>query len=358
MNMRKLKFIDLGALLLTVALLIVPIIFTAKTVFAGNQPTATIESTGSIHSLRPAQQKQKQFAAAQNRNSQNQPPSGGLTGDDSLTRSVSFVLSILVLLGGIWALFVLSFQRFSKYLALNRASLPKLLGFALKPSLALSAFGFLFLATIVGNLFTSPRAVTAERRVKSDKSKMEVAANPASKSVFKNVQQIGGEGVTQIGSPVFDAEGNRYIRGGFTGTLTIGATTLTASGDFDMFVAKYDANGTAIWARTGSGATGGVTATLAVEGATALSVDAGGNVYIGGSFVKIITLQGGANSNITLNDNGAAGINYESFVAKYDLNGNLLWAKGGNSGSPKNPDNLETGQNAIDQIVFDSSGNP
>ncbi|MCY7344892.1 MAG: carboxypeptidase-like regulatory domain-containing protein, partial [Pyrinomonadaceae bacterium] len=73
-----------------------------------------------------------------------------------------------------------------------------------------------------------------------------------------------------------------------------------------------------------------------------------------------ITLQGsgGANLNITLNDNGAAGVNYESFAAKYNSSGDLLWAKGGNSGSPKNMNNLETGQNGINQIVFDTSGNP
>ena len=57
----------------------------------------------------------------------------------------------------------------------------------------------------------------------------------------------------------------------------------------------------------------GVTATQANEGATALAVDQSGNVYIGGSFVKTMTLQGGANPGATLNDNGAAGINYKSF---------------------------------------------
>lgn len=307
---------------------------------------------------RPTQE-QRKFAAAQFRNAQNQPPQGGLTGGDSPTRSgFSFYLSILILFGGIWALFVLLFQRFGKYLEPKRVRLPKLLGFALKPSFALSAFGVLFLATIVGSIFNAPTTVIAEKREKPDKSKMEGVANPSNKSVFKTAQQIGGSGVTQIGAPVFDATGNRYIRGGFTGTMTIGATTLTASRDFDMFVTKYDVNGNAVWARQATGATSGIASNFANEGATALAVDSSGNVFIGGSFVKTITLQGGANTNITLNDDGAAGINYESFVAKYDANGNLLWAKGGNSSSPKNPDNLEVGQNGIDQIVFDSSGNP
>ena len=46
------------------------------------------------------------------------------------------------------------------------------------------------------------------------------------------------------------------------------------------------------------------------------------------------------------------------FVAKYDSGGNLLWARGGNTNSPKNANNLETGQNGIDRIIFDANGNP
>ncbi len=305
---------------------------------------------------KPARE-ERELAAAQFRNAQIQPPSN--SGGDLATRSgFTFFASIFVLIGGIWALFILLRQYFNKLRGKNQVRPSNIWEVMLKPSVALSAFGFLFLAAMIGSVLTEPTAVTAGKRKKPNKSLMTGAVNPADKPVFKTAQQIGGSGITQIGSPVFDAAGNRYVRGGFTGTLTIGATTLAATEDFDMFVAKYDANGTPIWARQGTGATVGVTDTLAVEGATALAVDAGGNVYIGGSFVKTLTLQGGANPSITLTDNGAAGINYESFVAKYDGAGNLLWGRGGNTNSPKNPDNLETGQNAVNRIVFDSSGNP
>lgn len=298
------------------------------------------------------------FAAAQTRNARNISLGSGLRGGDSATRSnFSFLSSILVLLGGIWALLVLLRQRFDKRRERKRVPLRAVWELALKPSFALSIFGFLFVAAIVGSALTAPTSVTAEKPEKPDKRKMIGLQNPSNKPVFKSAQQIGSSGKTQIGAPVFDSAGNRYVRGGFTGTLTIGATTLTATKDFDLFVAKYDAGGNALWARKASGATGGVTDTQAIEGATALSVDTTGNVYIGGSFVKTLNLQGGANPSAALSDNGAAGINFESFVAKYDPNGNLLWARGGNSGSPKNANNLETGQNAIDQIVFDGGGN-
>ncbi len=343
-----------------IALLFLP----QRTAFAGDpgcQSGYSSQNRGNGGFGRPSEAEEKrQFAAAQSRNENGQPPPNGLGGGETPLRSgFSFALSILVLLGGIWTLLVLLRQRFGKNFEQKPHRLPKLLGFAFKPSFALSVFGFLFLVTIIGSVLTKPIAVTAEKREKPDKSKMIGLMNPSSKPVFKTAQQIGGDGITQIGAPVFDAAGNRYVRGGFTGTLTIGATTLTATKDFDLFVAKYDASGNALWARQASGSTSGaIPATLAVEGATALSVDAGGNVYIGGSFVKTLNLQGGANANITLNDNGAPGINYESFVAKYDANGNLLWAKGGNTNSPKNLVNLEDGQNGIDQIVFDASGNP
>ena len=300
---------------------------------------------------------QKKLAAAQFGNLQNQPPTNS-GGDSGVRSDFSFFASVFVLFGGIWTLFALFRQRFNKIRGKNHARPVRIWEFVFRPSFALSIFGFLFLTAIVGSIFTKPAAVTAEKRQKPDKSLMRGVDNPSNKPVLKTAQQIGGSGYTQIGEPVFDAAGNRYVRGGFTGTLTIGATTLTATKDFDLFVAKYDANGAAIWARQGSGATSGIPATLAVEGATALAVDAGGNVYIGGSFVKTLTLQGGVNANITLTDGGAAGINYESFVAKYDANGNLLWARGGNSGSPQDTDSLETGQNAIDRIIFDSNGNP
>ncbi len=368
--MSNLKFINRNILVLTVVFLFAGLFTANQKVFAG-APTAQggvpcppegCRAQQGKPTLLGSKQKpehsDRQLAAAQFRNQHNQPPSNGFSSGETPTRTgISYYLSIFFLLGGIWTLMILAWHRFAKSIRQNGKIVPKLLGIALKPSFALSALGFLFLAMIVTSVLTNPTGVSAEKRAKLDKSKMTGVMNAANKPVFKTSQQIGGSGITQIGSPVFDAAGNRYVRGGFTRTLTIGATTLTATNDFDLFLAKYDANGDALWARQASGATSGVPDTLAVEGATALAIDAGGNVYIGGSFVKTITLQGGANS-ITLNDDGAAGINYESFVAKYDVGGNLIWAKGGDSGSPKNAANLEVGQNGVDQIVFDSNGNP
>ena len=335
--MTKKKSKNIAAVLFAAFFLIAPLFLTNQTAFAGDPNCQSGYITNPYNNnpapRRPAES-QKKFAAAQTENSKNQPPTN-FGGGTTTQFGFSFFASICVLLGGIWSLFALLRQRFKKLRGIIQVRPVKIRGLVLNPSFALLVFGLLFLTAVIGGVLTKPSAVTAEKRPQLNKSLMTGAVNPSNKPVFKTTQQIGGNGTTQIGTPVFDQSGNRFVRGGFTGNLTIGATTLVASKDFDLFFAKYDANGNALWARQATGATGGVLETQAIEGATALSVDSNGNVYVGGSFVRKLTLQGGANQSITLNDNGAAGINYESFVAKYDGGGNLLWAQGGNSNSPE-----------------------
>lgn len=305
--------------------------------------------------------RQEQFQAAQVRNGDNQPPqAGGSIGGDSPLRSrFSYFASVFFLLCGIWLLFSLLRTRVAKRFAPKSAPLAKIWNFALKPSFALSTFALLFAAVIIGGVLTSPTVTSAQKNDLNDREQN--ATNGAAIThlpVFKSAQQFGGDnGTTQIGTPVFDVAGNYYVRGAFSGTMTLGTTVLTSTQGLDLFFAKYDANDNLLWARQGSGVNNAPFDDLSVEGVTALSLD-GGYVYLAGSFVKTLTLQGGANPNVTLNDNGTPGYNYETFVAKYDLDGNLQWARGGNSGSPKNPNNLETGQNAINKFVFDRGGTP
>lgn len=357
--MQESTFRNKNFLLTAAAFLFILFLIGQQTIFAGNQPTATVESTGSIRDLRQAKPDEKQLAAAQTRNESRPPNSGAdsIGGDSAARLRFSFFFSITVLFAAIWTLFVLSRKRFGKNIRRGVGRFEKLKELTTQPSFALSIFAFSFVAAIVGGQLTAPAKVSAEKQKKDIRRQTFATASKASKSVFRSAQQIGdGDGITQIGSPFFDGQGNRYVRGGFSRTLNIGAATLTATRDFDLFFAKYDADGNALWARKGSGANNAIPNRLANEGATVLTVDLSGSVYVGGSFVKSITLDGGANANKTLTDAGGAGINYESFIAKYDANGNLLWAKGGSSNSPQNANNLEAGQNAVDQIVVGADG--
>ena len=357
--------------------------FSQVYVYAG-QPTCVAPAVQTYDEHRAEQssggsraiKEEEQLAAAQMRfETGQQPPQNGAGGTGSEIHStLSFYLSILITFGGLYALIVLLYGKFNNQNKRNRRPLRQAFDYALKPSTALAAGAFLFVAAIIGSTLTSPTAASAKDQRQNRQTQPTGTADSnalqnvaaTSKPVFSEVEVIGGDGITQIGAPVFDSLGNRYVRGGFTKTLTFATTpaptTLTATRDFDSFFAKYDPQGNVLWARQAAGATSGVPDKLAIEGVTALTVDptffGSDAVYISGSFVKTITLQGGANPNVTLSDDGiGSGINYESFLAKYDANGNLLWAKGGNSGGEKSTIGLQTGQNGISKIVFDSFGN-
>ena len=115
-----------------------------------------------------------------------------------------------------------------------------------------------------------------------------------------------------------DASGNVFVTGSFESpTITFGSITLTNSiwgGGDNMFIAKYDANGNVLWAKhVGNWDNNAV--------GTSVSIDGNGNVFVTGHFASsTITFD-----SITLNNGGWA----DMFIAKYDPNGNVLWAKNG-----------------------------
>jgi len=111
-----------------------------------------------------------------------------------------------------------------------------------------------------------------------------------------------------------DTIGNVCVTGTFLSSLTFGNTTLSNTGAPDIFIAKYDSSGNALWAnRTTSNATdtchsGGIT------------TDKYGNIYITGSC--------GASTNFGVVW-GTKGL----YVAKYNSSGVFKWVKGaGGSG--------------------------
>src|SRR5688572_23250737 len=64
--------------------------------------------------------------------------------------------------------------------------------------------------------------------------------------------QGAGSSMNDIGyGVVADASGNVYVTGTYWNTVMFDSTSLTASGGSDVFVVKYDMNGSCIWASTG-----------------------------------------------------------------------------------------------------------
>ena len=122
-------------------------------------------------------------------------------------------------------------------------------------------------------------------------------------------------GLADSGSGVaVDAAGNVYVTGFFESTnLSFDNVTITNSGGRDVFLAEYDTQGNALWARNAGGTT--------YDSANAIAVDVASNVYVTGVFLSPTISFGGR----TLTNSGGGDV----FVAKYDSSGSLLWAERG-----------------------------
>ena len=139
-----------------------------------------------------------------------------------------------------------------------------------------------------------------------------ISLNPAQADVpnFRWAQKAGGPSREYGTGIAVDAAGSSYAIGKFLGSSAVfGSFTLTNGG---LFIARYDTNGTAIWARQVSPESSVWDHNIAVDGA--------GNAYIAGSFRPSLDFSGVAltNGNPT---------SFEVFIAKYDSVGNLAWAK-------------------------------
>lgn len=120
----------------------------------------------------------------------------------------------------------------------------------------------------------------------------------------------GGAGYEAAHSSAIDGSGNTYLTGYFEGTASFGATTLTSSGEVEIYVAKLDSGGNWLWAKSAGGP--------ANDEGRAIAVDGAGNVYLTGYYNGTAAF-----GSVSLTSSGLADI----FVAKLDTAGNWLWAK-------------------------------
>lgn len=135
-----------------------------------------------------------------------------------------------------------------------------------------------------------------------------------------------------------DINGNVYTIGIFAGTADFdpsgGTYNLTSNGSFDIFISKLDANGDLVWARNfGSSST---------DFGNSIYADDAGNVYATGQFQGTVDFDPGKGvTNLTTQGN------YDVFILKLSVTGNLVWVK--SLGSTASDD----GQH----ILVDNSGN-
>ncbi len=129
------------------------------------------------------------------------------------------------------------------------------------------------------------------------------------------LKAISGAATESAVSIVLSNDGNYfYVSGTTNGTASFDGNTITSAGGLDVFLAKYTVDGTFQWVHNTAYGLGN-------QGNGSLSVDPSGNIVQLGVFTNTVTFYGGTT---TLND--ASGFR-QNFFAKYDSNGNLLWAK-------------------------------
>jgi chitodextrinase len=141
----------------------------------------------------------------------------------------------------------------------------------------------------------------------------------------------GTSGNTQIATAVAaDAAGNVFVTGYFAGTTDFGGGALVAN-SYDVFIAKYSANGTYAWAKSFGGSS--------FDEGVGLATDSGGNVVLLGKYADTIDFGGGPMT--------TAG-SWDAFLVKFTASGGLVWQKtmGG------------TGGDVPMGLALDSSGGP
>ena len=134
-------------------------------------------------------------------------------------------------------------------------------------------------------------------------------------------KQIGSLGSDFGSSIAFDASGNSYSTGFYSGNADFdpGAGVFTMNSiNSTIFILKLDPNGDFVWSRqiTGSGS----------EFATAIALDAAGNIFTTGFFTDTADFDPGSG---TYNLTSSGGMS--SFICKFDANGEFEWAKQLNS---------------------------
>ncbi len=158
---------------------------------------------------------------------------------------------------------------------------------------------------------------------------------------FEWAKRIGGTGEESCRTMALDNQGNIYLAGTFQGTNVdfnpgTGTALLTSSGgSTDIFFAKYDPSGNYLWANRIGGSGEDIPGKIAVDGS--------GNVLIAGWYQSASCDfdPGAGTANL-----GSAGY-ADVFFAKYDTDGNYIWAKSMGS----------TGYDGCHDIRTDRSGN-
>lgn len=133
--------------------------------------------------------------------------------------------------------------------------------------------------------------------------------------VLQWAEIVGGSDDEETSAITTDKENNIFVTGRFqSSSMTMETSTMTNEGSNDIFIAKYGSDGHVFWAKSVGG--------IADDRGNNIKMDAAGNAYITGWFASPKVYF----DKIILTNSGGKGFT-DLFIAKYDTNGNALWAE-------------------------------
>jgi hypothetical protein len=123
-------------------------------------------------------------------------------------------------------------------------------------------------------------------------------------------QRFGDQFDQQALGLAVDEPGNIAITGSLAGTINFGGGSLTSSGDYDIFLAKFDPSGAPLWGKRFGD--------LKTQWGRALAIDHTGSVVVTGDFSGSADFGEGPLASVG---------NVDVFLAKFDASGALQWSK-------------------------------
>lgn len=128
------------------------------------------------------------------------------------------------------------------------------------------------------------------------------------------VKSAGKDGLDMAMSVATDNSGNAYLTGIYgqymDSPILFGATTLTSTGNGDVFLAKYDPSGNIVWAKKGGGSGEDIS--------NAVATDHLGNTYITGYFTSDQSMFDSESLTNSASDTR------DIFIVKYNSSGNVI----------------------------------
>jgi len=135
--------------------------------------------------------------------------------------------------------------------------------------------------------------------------------------------QAGGNGDIFPQGCFVLADGTSFITGGFSQTVRFGSPEnddeceLTSAGNYDIFLARYEPDGSLGWVRQAGGSAD------YWEWGDGVTGDGAGNLYVVGDFSRDATFGAGEPNETTL----SVIEEHDLFLARYDSGGSLQWVR-------------------------------